>query len=905
MTSTVRQIAYRIKSEGKAELLRDQREVAEGFRGTYAAAEAGAAAATAATERQERRYRALAQAAREAQAAGESQARYNALLGVGAVSASSARDSAEVFAAQAAAMEDGERRARALRSIIDPLGVAQDRLNDELREYKALAEAGKISTTELARAQQLARQKFDETAASVDRQNRGLSRLVLSSRLNLARQGADVAVTAAMGMNPAMIAIQQGPQILDAMATSGIRVSGAMAAAAASVGVLATATGVLLAAWHSGEANALNLEKATTGLGVASGLTAREVEALAIASADQAKVSVASARDQAAAYVSTGKIGEETIGKLIALGRDYASVMGLDAEGATEALATAMASPDKAARELTRSIGLMDQKTLDHIDTLVKAGQQYEAQAVLVDALSDRMRGHAEQISEIESFWDNAARSLSNYWDQLGRAMYQTREEQVAHLDWRISVNENPAARRSLTRQRDELTASIAMDEQRAFFTGLEARQNRDAQLADDRAPKARTRGNGEAERAARERERRERREEDRQATRDMEIARATLDYDRIIVLEREAELRGRVRELEDDGLSTEKARGVALREITVLEAARQTAREREAVRVGDQAAMERLRSEGAWADLKVLEDRAALDEQIAQYAGQKFSLAEAERMAQTDLLYIEQGREAVRKRMLADAEREHAINLARLSGRDADYDWLTRQRRLDQLVPEVARQNGWNEDSREARDAAMRMVSDEVAAEAEGVRRRWVHDFVDDIRRGGIREALAEQFERATDRLLDRLIDGLLEIDWGAMLKGDGIGGQGGGGGWGTWLSRGLDVLIGRNADGTDYWRGGLTWVGERGPELINAPRGSQIFDHGRSMRMASVSAGAGVMKVEVPVTLALPAGFVPERQLVALLKQAAEVGASEGAKRALGSMQGVQMQMQVHKGG
>ncbi|MBN8987416.1 MAG: hypothetical protein J0H42_04170 [Rhizobiales bacterium] len=34
----------------------------------------------------------------------------------------------------------------------------------------------------------------------------------------------------------------------------------------------------------------------------------------------------------------------------------------------------------------------------------------------------------------------------------------------------------------------------------------------------------------------------------------------------------------------------------------------------------------------------------------------------------------------------------------------------------------------------------------------------------------------------------------------------------------------------IGKNAEGTDNWRGGLTWVGEKGPELLNLPRGAQI---------------------------------------------------------------------------
>jgi phage-related protein len=35
----------------------------------------------------------------------------------------------------------------------------------------------------------------------------------------------------------------------------------------------------------------------------------------------------------------------------------------------------------------------------------------------------------------------------------------------------------------------------------------------------------------------------------------------------------------------------------------------------------------------------------------------------------------------------------------------------------------------------------------------------------------------------------------------------------------------------IGANAKGTDNWRGGLTWVGEEGPELLNVSKGAQII--------------------------------------------------------------------------
>ena len=39
-----------------------------------------------------------------------------------------------------------------------------------------------------------------------------------------------------------------------------------------------------------------------------------------------------------------------------------------------------------------------------------------------------------------------------------------------------------------------------------------------------------------------------------------------------------------------------------------------------------------------------------------------------------------------------------------------------------------------------------------------------------------------------------------------------------------------------GRNAAGTDNWRGGLTWVGENGPELIDLPKGSRVLNNQES---------------------------------------------------------------------
>lgn len=44
----------------------------------------------------------------------------------------------------------------------------------------------------------------------------------------------------------------------------------------------------------------------------------------------------------------------------------------------------------------------------------------------------------------------------------------------------------------------------------------------------------------------------------------------------------------------------------------------------------------------------------------------------------------------------------------------------------------------------------------------------------------------------------------------------------------------------IGHNASGTNNWRGGLTWIGEQGAELVELPKGSKVYPNDKSMKMA-----------------------------------------------------------------
>jgi len=82
--------------------------------------------------------------------------------------------------------------------------------------------------------------------------------------------------------------------------------------------------------------------------------------------------------------------------------------------------------------------------------------------------------------------------------------------------------------------------------------------------------------------------------------------------------------------------------------------------------------------------------------------------------------------------------------------------------------------------------------------------------------------------------------VKSLLTLDFGGFTQALGFGyGSGNANNYqrtrmqqdGTWQQY-SDFYSGRNATGNDNWRGGLTWVGEAGPELVALPGGSRILN-------------------------------------------------------------------------
>ncbi|MBX4884045.1 hypothetical protein HJA90_10665 [Rhizobium bangladeshense] len=353
----------------------------------------------------------------------------------------SARESASVFEESARAAEQLERQVAAVRAQIDPLSAAQNRLNAEMAEYQSLADRGAISTEELAKAQIVARQRYEATTEEIQRQKkRGVSGLPSYQLTNLLYQGTDVAQSLALGMPLSQVALQQGPQIAQIFAADSTAIKGLVSSTgAATLAVTGVVAAIATAgkAWNDYIVSVKAVDTASTGLGRAVSASRNELEASAQAGAAAAGISIKAAREMEVQFLRTGKVGSENYERLIAISKNFGATIGQDATKAGETLAQMFADPASAAEALSRQYGLIDAKTAEYASNLAAQNRLSEAQAVILDALPNRLAKAAEATTALGRAWQGVGNFASWAYDKLGQAVDKavygpSLEEQIA-----------------------------------------------------------------------------------------------------------------------------------------------------------------------------------------------------------------------------------------------------------------------------------------------------------------------------------------------------------------------------------------------------------------------------------------------------------------------------------------
>lgn len=254
--------------------------------------------------------------------------------------------------------------------------------------------------------------------------------------MNFGYQINDMVVGLASGQRPLTVFLQQGAQIGQIAAQSGVGVMGLakatweQARATPVVSALLSPMGLAIGAVGTVAVSAAiaakqlsdeqqRLTVTSLGLGAASGLSAEQIRAAGEAAARSGEQSVTAAIAGAEAFARAGVQSSSTITGLSEDVGLYAKLTGQDAADAQNELATAMKEPVKGAETLNDRLQILDATQLEQIRTLAASGEQAKAVAILEDALRKRLDEARAAGVQAASTWGQMTDSLSNLWRWL------------------------------------------------------------------------------------------------------------------------------------------------------------------------------------------------------------------------------------------------------------------------------------------------------------------------------------------------------------------------------------------------------------------------------------------------------------------------------------------------------
>lgn len=189
-------------------------------------------------------------------------------------------------------------------------------------------------------------------------------------------------------------------------------------------GTLAAAVLIATTALFSFQSAQASISRQITGAGVASGATTGDINAIGAANSNsKTGLSVTSAQDLATALAATGKVGVDSIGKIVALGHDFATVYGINGVQAADLLAKSFTDPVKGADDLNQRLGFLDASTKLLIDSLVAQGNRQQAVNVLTAAIAPSISKASEVTTGWSQAWNAVANAASNAYHDIGQAM--------------------------------------------------------------------------------------------------------------------------------------------------------------------------------------------------------------------------------------------------------------------------------------------------------------------------------------------------------------------------------------------------------------------------------------------------------------------------------------------------
>ncbi|MCJ2036132.1 phage tail length tape measure family protein, partial [Methylobacterium sp. J-068] len=303
------------------------------------------------------------------------------------------------------------------------LGTAEDRIGRGVS-------GGYFDAAEAERLRGLAAAKYGGATSNDNApQSRGLNTY---DKLFVKYQATDFAQQVFAGTSPVTAAVQQGGQLYQQLADregglgAGLKQLGVSALSLVTpftVGATAvTAMGAAMAyaAVQAGKDQEV-LEKATKGVGAATGATASQLDAIARTYAESGKVSASASREIVAGYASMGTIALPVIADLTRVTTEYAKVTGQDAASATAELGRAITDGASGLDSIAAKIGGLDDRTRQLIQTQIEQGDRSGAQATAAEYLRSTVEANTTATTGWAGAWDRAAAAANGYWEAAKR----------------------------------------------------------------------------------------------------------------------------------------------------------------------------------------------------------------------------------------------------------------------------------------------------------------------------------------------------------------------------------------------------------------------------------------------------------------------------------------------------
>lgn len=331
--------------------------------------------------------------------------------------------------------------------------------------------------------------------------------LAAYQKQNLSYQAFDIFTQAGAGAPAGLIAVQQGPQILQSLMASegglrgGLKDLGATALSLVTPFSVATTAVVgfgaaYTAAAISAGADRQKLEAATLGVGRASGETAGSLDAFARSNAEAGRVSTSTAREIVAAFNQTGEISSTVYGTLIASTQRFADLTSQDVPAAAAELARMFSDPARGAEDLAGKIGGLDDRTRQLIQTQQEQGDKSAAQETLAAALKAQIDANAASTTGWAAAWNTVSTAADKAWEALKRAAGaatglapESAQSTLDRLNARIETTNNN--RRQFGQEPLGLGSELIRERDAAAIIADTERREAAARAAEERANKA------------------------------------------------------------------------------------------------------------------------------------------------------------------------------------------------------------------------------------------------------------------------------------------------------------------------------------------------------------------------------------------------------------------------------